>query len=104
MKELEWLWPYPREIKVSGQFPVPSSLSVKGDNIPDYLMADIARIGRIPATRDVGDYLIKLDSDNPEIKPEGYHLSLGASSGFISAPDKAGLSYGVGTLLQIMVL
>jgi len=104
MKELEWLWPYPREIKVSGQFPVPSSLSVEGDTIPDYLMADIARVGQIPATRDVGDYLLKLESDNPDINPEGYHLSLGPSSGCLSAADKAGLSYGVQTLLQILAL
>ena len=104
MRELEPLWPYPQSVEVLGQFPAPAKLSIQGEEIPEYLTGDVTCHRDIVSPQNGDAYVIKLESGDAKVKGEGYPLSLSASGGHITVGDKGGLSYGIGTFIQIMAL
>lgn len=104
MKDLEWLWPYPRNLELEGSFSAPTVLSFTGAHLPGHLEPDFANLRGIQLSEDPSAYSICLDSGATGQGSDEYRLELTPKGGTISAGGSAGLAYGLQTLLQVISL
>jgi len=104
MKKLEWLWPYPRNLELKGEFPAPVELSFAGTALPKSFEEDFDHLRGIAITNSSSAYSLHIDGDDSSLEPEAYDLVLTKSGGILSAGSPAGLSYGLHTLLQVIAL
>lgn len=104
MQLFENLWPYPQKIEFDGtEFKNPVRMQILGDSPFIPFIEDLKSFGIIPADSDCG-YSLQLSIDPNAEAPEGYMLTMDENHILLVGSDKAGLSNGIQTLLQIIAL
>lgn len=104
MDKFEKLWPYPKEIRHSGdEFAAPQELFVQGDSPFPPLVEDLRSFGiAVVGSPDV--YNLRLSvAQNIEV-PDGYTLSIGSEMAKIEGSSRAGLANGLQTFLQLLAI
>ncbi len=99
-----WLWPYPKHLVLdAAALPAPQSLRITGESPADSFITSISTDSSITVVQDEpSDTELNLRIDPNACVREGYRLTLQSGRFDLIAADRAGLSYGCNTLLQIM--
>ena len=101
---LDYLWPYPRKIETSPDFPVPSAVSLLAPDESPKLRDDLASIAGLRLVPGNAPYAIRSSLDPAVGPPESYRLSIAPAGIDLVGADRAGLFYAAQTLLQILSL
>ncbi len=102
MPPLEWLWPYPQRLEITGpEFPLPHALRLEGKPPAFREPGDLRACAGFALGPDPRAYPLELRRDNPKIPAEGYTLTLRPAGAVLEASGEAGLAYGFDTFLQL---
>jgi hypothetical protein len=102
MFSFERLWPQPQTIVAGGEFLSPRRIRFEGMSFSERYISDFQEIGRLDISKNKDAYQIHLEIDSAKVPPQGYHLLMEEKGINLVASDRAGLNYGLETLLQII--
>ncbi len=102
---LEHLWPYPQEIVISTEFPAPTAVYLVGE--PSTLWdngEDIRGMTGLDISEDPAAYAVRFERDAGLGETGSYRLDMTPDGIKVVCADRAGITYGTQTLLQILAL